>query len=113
MIKPNVAKIIVTFINISKMEIITYIFCLEDIMKKKITLLALSMTMLFGLTACGDKEDKDTDKTTVETTEEAVNITDSLEILTTVWGTYGADEMFAIMGGDYNNMVMMHQGLLM
>ncbi len=79
--------------------------CLEDIMKKKITLFALSMTMLFGLTACGDKENKDNENTTIETTEEAVNITDSLEILTTVWGTYGADEMFAIMGGDYNNMV--------
>lgn len=74
-------------------------------MKKKITLFALSVTMLFGLTACGNDKKETTDKATTESTEEIVNITDSLEVLTTVWGTYGADEMFSVMGGDYNNMV--------
>lgn len=74
-------------------------------MKKKITLAALSMTMLLALTACGEKENKTTEMVTVETTEEAVKITDSLEILTTVWGTYGEDDKFPIMGGDYNNMI--------
>lgn len=69
---------------------------------KKFAVLALCGAMMFSLAACG-KEDK---KESTEATEEVVSITDSLEVLTTVWGTYGDDEKFAVAGGDYNNSVM-------
>lgn len=71
---------------------------------KKFMLVLLSVAMIFSFTACGDKDNSD--KTTEETTEERVEITDSLEIFTSVWETYADEEKFAICGGDYNNSVM-------
>ncbi len=72
---------------------------------KKLGILGLSMILVLSMTACG--KDASEGNTTAEvTTEVAVEITDSLEIFTTVWGTYGDDEKFAIAGGDYNNSVM-------
>lgn len=74
---------------------------------KKLGILGLSIMLVLSMTACGKDKDTDEGKTTAEiTTEQAVEITDSLEIFTTVWGTYGDDEKFAIAGGDYNNSVM-------
>ena len=70
---------------------------------KKFAVLALSAAMVFSLAGCGKNNNKET---TTEITEEAVKITDSLEILTNVWGTYADDEKFSIAGGDYNNSVM-------
>lgn len=69
---------------------------------KKFTIMVLSLAMVCSLCACG----KDNKKDDTKTTEEVVQITDSLEILTNVWGTYGDDEKFAVAGGDYNNSVM-------
>ena len=75
---------------------------------KKLGVLGLSIIMVLGLVACGkDKtDDKNTTATAEVTTEAAVEITDSLEIFTTVWATYGDEEKFSIAGGDYNNSVM-------
>ncbi|MBQ8166771.1 MAG: hypothetical protein IJZ96_07030 [Lachnospiraceae bacterium] len=75
---------------------------------KKLGVLGLSIIMALGLAACGkDKtDDKNTTATAEVTTEAAVEITDSLEIFTTVWATYGDEEKFSIAGGDYNNSVM-------
>lgn len=75
---------------------------------KKLGVLGLSIIMALGLVACGkDKtDDKNTTATAEVTTETAVEITDSLEIFTTVWATYGDEEKFSIAGGDYNNSVM-------
>lgn len=77
-------------------------------MKKigKLGIIGMSIIMAMGLAAC--KEDKSTssETTTEITTEEAVEITDSLEIFTRVWSTYGEEEKFSIAGGDYNNSVM-------
>ena len=69
---------------------------------KKFTVLILSLAMACSLVACG-KEDK---KENTEATEEAVQITDSLEVLTTVWGSYEDADKFPVAGGDYNNSVM-------
>lgn len=76
-------------------------------MKKKLGILGLTMITMLSLAGCGQDKDSTTVATTTEaTTEAAVEITDSLEIFTTVWGTYGDDEKFSIAGGDYNNSVM-------
>ena len=72
---------------------------------KKLGILGLSMILVLSMTACG-KDAGEGNTTADVTTEVAVEITDSLEIFTTVWGTYGDDEKFAIAGGDYNNSVM-------
>ena len=75
---------------------------------KRLVIIGLSLVVALGLTACGEDKNKEaTEATTTEvTTEAAVEITDSLEIFTDVWATYGDDEKFAIAGGDYNNSVM-------
>ena len=74
---------------------------------KKIGIVGISIIMMLSMSACGDNKGNEAKDTTTEvTTETAVEITDSLEIFTTVWATYGEDEIFAIAGGDYNNSVM-------
>ncbi|MBE5944332.1 MAG: hypothetical protein E7258_05375 [Lachnospiraceae bacterium] len=67
---------------------------------KKIAVSLLCLVMMFAFVGCGKEEKKN------EKTEESVQITDSLEILTTVWNSYGENEKFAIAGSDYNNSVM-------
>lgn len=64
---------------------------------KKIILFLLSAVMVFSLAACGGKEgggDADAD------------IADALTLLTTVWDSYGEDEKFPAMGGDFSEQNM-------
>ena len=75
-------------------------------MKKRLGIIGLAMMTMLAVAGCGEDKDATTVATTEATTEAAVEITDSLEIFTTVWGTYGDEEKFSIAGGDYNNSVM-------
>lgn len=75
-------------------------------MKKRLGIIGLAMMTMLAVAGCGEDKDATTVATTEATTEAAVEITDSLEIFTAVWGTYGDEEKFAIAGGDYNNSVM-------
>ena len=71
-------------------------------MKKigKLGIIGVSVAMMLSMAACGDDKDNGSKDTTTEvSTEAAVEVADSLEILTTVWGTYGENEIFAIAGG--------------
>ena len=58
----------------------------------------LTVIMVFSLTACGGKDSGAKDES---------KITDALTLLNTIWGSYGEDEKFPAMGGDFNeeNMV--------
>ena len=70
-------------------------------MKKMITL-CLVLVMVLSLAACGNQNNvspTEPDAAPVEVPGSA------LEILETVWGLYGDDEKFPVMGGDANNMV--------
>ena len=60
---------------------------------KKLLALVLSVAMVMSLTACGSKGSQS-------------EVADSpVEVLTKVWETYGDDEKFFAMGGDYVNIV--------
>ena len=60
---------------------------------KKLLALVLSVVMVMSLAACGSNGSSS-------------EVTDSpVEVLTKVWETYGEDEKFFAMGGDYNNIV--------
>lgn len=87
-------------------------------MRKKIALL-LCTIFAVGMIGCGSEENaveetapaataQSAAEEAVETTEEApaVEVTDSLEILTSVWETYDEADKFAIGGGDSENMTM-------
>ncbi len=63
---------------------------------KRILAVILAALMLLACAACGENDTPDAP---------AVEITDSLEILNTVWATYGDEEKFFAMGGDYTNIV--------
>lgn len=65
---------------------------------KKLIALLLAMTLALGMTACGGgkKEETANDDTAGKT---------AVDILADVWAAYEEDEMFAIVGGDYETMV--------
>lgn len=73
---------------------------------KRFLALIVSLTLVFALTACGDKntvQDPEpvggnTDSVT-ENSEEIASV-DPLELLTAVWDSYGDDEKFPVVGGD-------------
>ena len=62
---------------------------------KKVLAIALSVLMLVSLTACGGNGGA----------AKLEGVSAPVDVLNTVWGTYGEDEMFFAMGGDYDNMV--------
>lgn len=55
-----------------------------------------------------DSENTDNDTTDSEGGDETVDLAykSALEVLSTIWATYGDDEKFFVGGGDYENMVM-------
>ena len=62
---------------------------------KKIVSLVLAALLVLSLAACGDKNNaSDGDK--------PAKPTSALNILETVWNTYGEDEKFAVAGGDFS-----------
>ena len=61
---------------------------------KKFVSMMLSALLLLSLAACGDKNNASCDKPAAPTS--------ALNILETVWNTYGEDEKFAVAGGDFS-----------
>lgn len=77
---------------------------------KKILSLVLALTMVAAMAACAPADTDETTTTPTETTvapttEPVVVVGSALEILETVWGQFGDDEKFFVMGGDYTNPV--------
>lgn len=74
-------------------------------MKKLFALLLAAVTVL-SLAACSKTDDNNTDK------DDLVKITDSLELLNTVWNSYADDDKFPVAGGDMSeeNMTMSAPG---
>ncbi len=64
----------------------------------KLAALALCMTMLFTLAACGQKDSGGNGT-------DAAAPADALELLTKVWDSYTDDEKFPAAGGDYDHSV--------
>ena len=62
---------------------------------KKVLAIVLSVLMLVSLTACGGNGGA----------AKLEGVSAPVDVLNTVWGTYGDDEKFFAMGGDYDNMV--------
>lgn len=60
---------------------------------KKSTVLALTAALLVGLTACGKKPAEQ---------PAATGPANALELMTTVWDSYGEDEKFDVIGGDFS-----------
>ena len=61
---------------------------------KKIVSLVLAAVLVLSLAACGDKNNASDGN--------PVRPTSALNILETVWNTYGEDEKFAVVGGDFS-----------
>ena len=61
---------------------------------KKIVSLVLAALLVLSLAACGDKNNASDGN--------PVRPTSALNILETVWNTYGEDEKFAVVGGDFS-----------
>lgn len=81
---------------------------------KKLICLALCGILTAGMLACNTGATNDNtgasgDSGSGAASEEevqGVEVTDSLNLLTTVWGSYQEDEKFPIGGGDFDNTVM-------
>jgi hypothetical protein len=61
---------------------------------KKLLALVLAAVMTLSVVACGSTENNNSGN------NGNVAITDALEVLTTVWGTYGEADLFPVAGGD-------------
>ena len=61
---------------------------------KKMISLVLAAVLVLSLAACGDKDNASDGN--------PVRPTSALNILETVWNTYGEDEKFAVVGGDFS-----------
>ena len=61
---------------------------------KKLLALALAAVMALSVVACGGNTENNGGN------NDSVAITDALEVLTTVWGTYEEAELFPVAGGD-------------
>ena len=76
---------------------------------KKMIALILALAMVMAMAACGQKAPAQTNAPETqapETTAPTVEVPGSaLEILENVWGLFGDDEKFPVMGGDYEAMV--------
>jgi len=74
---------------------------------KKIIALLLALTMLAAFAGCNNTTAPETTESTPapETTEAAPVADSALEILETVWGKFGDDEKFFVMGGDFDAIV--------
>lgn len=70
-------------------------------MKKLLSIFLVGM-LAFSMIACSGTSSENND---VNDDVVNVEIADATELLTTVWDSYGEDEKFAIMGGDYVTMV--------
>ncbi len=79
---------------------------------KKLIALIFAGLMLFAFAACGDKTDGNDGKnnetleeTKGEDTPKLEGVKAPVDILTAVWGSYGDEEKFFAMGGDFENIV--------
>ena len=61
---------------------------------KKIVSLLLAALLVLSLAACGSKNNHSGDKPATPTS--------ALNLLETVWNTYGEDEKFSVIGGDFS-----------
>ena len=76
---------------------------------KKIIALLLALAMMAAFAGCNNTKAPETtapvETTTTPTTEPAPVAASALEILETVWGQFGEDEKFFVMGGDFDAIV--------
>ena len=61
-------------------------------MRKKITALLMAVLMVLSFAACGK---------TIEATD-AIQIESSVALLDSIWTTYGEEEKYPVMGGDFS-----------
>lgn len=77
---------------------------------KKLAVLLLVGVMAFSSVACGNsgetgKNTQQNSQGTNNKAEQKVEVKNTTDLLTKVWETYGEDEKFYGIGGDYNNVV--------
>ena len=82
-------------------------------MKKKMMVLLMAMTLVLAVTGCGKKAEQNAENSGVAGGEAAVTVevADSADVLNKVWDTFGEDQKFAAMGGDFANPVDGKAGL--
>ena len=81
---------------------------------KKFLAILLTVTLSFALTACGNSDNKNNDSNNNDSSNvnqsdaDQASVKDALELLNTVWNSYGDDEKFPAAGGDMSeeNMTM-------
>ena len=83
-------------------------------MKKKMMVLLLAASLVLSLVGCGKKDggnEGNSGEAAGETAAVTVEVADSADVLNKVWDTFGEDQKFAAMGGDFANPVDGKAGL--
>lgn len=81
-------------------------------MNRKVTAMMVSMVLALTLAGCGAKTEEGTNVSENQNTAPRVEVADSAEVLNKVWETYGDEEKFFVMGGDFDNPVENAAGII-
>ena len=65
----------------------------------------MSMVLVLALAGCGAGTEGDANASENQNAVPRVEVADSAEVLNKVWDTYGDEEKFFVMGGDFDNPV--------
>ena len=74
-------------------------------MNQRVTAMIMSMVLVLALAGCGAGTEGDANASENQNAVPRVEVADSAEVLNKVWDTYGDEEKFFVMGGDFDNPV--------
>lgn len=74
-------------------------------MNQKMKTILVGMVFMLALSGCGTKTEDDGNASQNQNAAPRVEVADSADVLNKVWDTYGDEEKFFVMGGDFDNPV--------
>ena len=81
-------------------------------MNQRVTAMIMSTVLVLALAGCGAETEGDANASENQNAVPRVEVADSAEVLNKVWDTYGDEEKFFVMGGDFDNPVENAAGII-
>lgn len=81
-------------------------------MNQRVTAMIMSTVLVLALAGCGAGTEGDANASENQNAVPRMEVADSAEVLNKVWDTYGDEEKFFVMGGDFDNPVENAAGII-